>query len=906
MKGKGKFEDKKWLFLGSAILLATVVIAVILNLPIKSNDGINGGSFNAAVISSGTEVTIKREAPTGTYKSFFAVPKSNPIKLGVRATVPGQGTNGTYYAENSAIMIFRTSDGTIVYCIELGNPSAIEKNNKRPTSTSSTFWTNLGATKQENIGLVTLYGYPNKVRSGYSEIEQYAAAQILIWEFQQGWRTNFENVPSNKEIYNRWISKSTKIKEVYESILSDIRNRSKMPSFVGKSLELKYNSSTKKYEGSITDSNGVLSMISESCPSTVQCTKSGNTLKITSSNELTYTNKIELTKVNPNGISQGLLILDNGSNQRMIIGKANVTPLKGELKVTTEEQKKLGSLTIIKETEDNASGTFKFLVTSILGLYAKNIEITTVNGKGQITLNDLNPGEYTITELSFPDRYARQIIPTVALVGTQPTSITIKNYLKNAGAVTVNKVDENGAHVKGASMVLKNWLGVTVEKWTSDGTPKVIKELSANKTYKVCEEKAPNGYKLNEKCEEFKLESKTDSAVINFVNRKSELVIKKLDENGKNLSWAILQIKDSNGKIVVEKWETKSDSNRMIEGLIAGQKYTVEELSAPDGYVKAQNQTFTAGSVSEVIITNEKTELLISKQDATTGKEIGGAHLQVINEAGSIVDEWVSEEGKTHSIRGLVLGKKYTLKETIAPNGYFVSSSIKFVFDKNKLKVVMKDDPSYVVISKQDATTGEEIAGAQLEIIDKTGKVVEKWTSEKGKSHSVKSLINGETYTLRETLAPTGYFTTTEEISFVAGETKKVVMKNKLTEVVVKKLDTVTKKRVTGAHLQLLDDKNNVIQEWDTTDKDRVITGLLTGKQYSIKETKVPKNYLQSEVITFTLNPKGKTIEVVVNNTPIVYVEDTAENANIIMVIVGAVVVLSGVGTILWIKKRSA
>ena len=73
MKGKGKFEDKKWLFLGSAILLATVVITVILNLPIKSNDGIYGGSFNAAVISSGTEVTIKREAPTGTYKSFFAV-----------------------------------------------------------------------------------------------------------------------------------------------------------------------------------------------------------------------------------------------------------------------------------------------------------------------------------------------------------------------------------------------------------------------------------------------------------------------------------------------------------------------------------------------------------------------------------------------------------------------------------------------------------------------------------------------------------------------------------------------------------------------------------------------------------------------------------------------------------------
>ena len=126
------------------------------------------------------------------------------------------------------------------------------------------------------------------------------------------------------------------------------------------------------------------------------------------------------------------------------------------------------------------------------------------------------------------------------------------------------------------------------------------------------------------------------------------------------------------------------------------------------------------------------------------------------------------------------------------------------------------------------------------------------------------------------------------------------------TKVIIKKLDTTTKKRVVGATLQILDEDNKVIKEWVTTDKDLVITNLLVGKQYYVKEVKVPENYLQAEVVGFKIEKGQTSIEVVVNNTPIIYVPNTAKTVDVIMIVAGAVIALGGVGTIIWIRKRSA
>ena len=100
------------------------------------------------------------------------------------------------------------------------------------------------------------------------------------------------------------------------------------------------------------------------------------------------------------------------------------------------------------------------------------------------------------------------------------------------------------------------------------------------------------------------------------------------------------------------------------------------------------------GTVDIVVIQDDTTKVMISKQDITNGKELPGATLQIIDENGNIVEEWVSTS-EPHFIEGkLTAGKEYTLKETMAPEGYEIANEIKFTVnaDGSVTEVVMYDE----------------------------------------------------------------------------------------------------------------------------------------------------------------------------------------------------------------------
>ena len=73
-----------------------------------------------------------------------------------------------------------------------------------------------------------------------------------------------------------------------------------------------------------------------------------------------------------------------------------------------------------------------------------------------------------------------------------------------------------------------------------------------------------------------------------------------------------------------------------------------------------------------------------------------------------------------------------------------------------------------------------ELSGATLTVLDKDGNVVDTWKSVKGEEHLIERLTAGETYTLREEMAPYGYLMA-EEVSFTVDDTaeiQKVEMKD--------------------------------------------------------------------------------------------------------------------------------
>ena len=97
-----------------------------------------------------------------------------------------------------------------------------------------------------------------------------------------------------------------------------------------------------------------------------------------------------------------------------------------------------------------------------------------------------------------------------------------------------------------------------------------------------------------------------------------------------------------------------------------------------------------------------------------------------------------------------------------------------------RLKEIFKNQPTTVEFTKSDLTTGVELVGATLSVLDKDGDEIDKWTSVKGEPHIIKRLHVGETYTLREEFAPYGYLKA-EEVEFTITDTaeiQKVEMKD--------------------------------------------------------------------------------------------------------------------------------
>lgn len=95
----------------------------------------------------------------------------------------------------------------------------------------------------------------------------------------------------------------------------------------------------------------------------------------------------------------------------------------------------------------------------------------------------------------------------------------------------------------------------------------------------------------------------------------------------------------------------------------------------------------------------------VSKQDITDHKELEGAHLQVTDEKGNIVDEWISGK-EPHMIQNLFCNHTYTLTETIAPKNYKVAQSINFTVEESgKIqKVIMYDELMPVKVKTGDNT----------------------------------------------------------------------------------------------------------------------------------------------------------------------------------------------------------
>ena len=276
--------------------------------------------------------------------------------------------------------------------------------------------------------------------------------------------------------------------------------------------------------------------------------------------------------------------------------------------------------------------------------------------------------------------------------------------------------------------------------------------------------------------------------------------------------------KDDNGNRILEyaagtlvgTVTTDKDGKAQIADLPLG-TYKVVEKTAPDGFVlneEAQTVTFSYKDQDTAVIEQtavfdndrQKVEVSVVKKDAETDAVVAGAEFglyakedilaneNVLVKADTLLGKAVTDEdGKAVFDLDLPFGKYY-IRELAAPAGYVSSDEtldVTAAYQGQDVKVVklaseFKNQPTKITVKKSDITTGVELSGATLTVLDKDKNVIDTWKSVKGEEHLIERLTVGETYTLREEMAPYGYLKA-EEITFTVEDTaeiQKVEMKD--------------------------------------------------------------------------------------------------------------------------------
>ena len=302
---------------------------------------------------------------------------------------------------------------------------------------------------------------------------------------------------------------------------------------------------------------------------------------------------------------------------------------------------------------------------------------------------------------------------------------------------------------------------------------------------------------------------------------------------------------------------TNKNGEAVIKDLPLG-KYRVKETKAPSGFAlnpDSQEVSFiykdqnTPEIEEKLEFSNErqKVELSVEKQDAETGKALKGATFglynkeaissgdKVVVKADTLLQEITSnEKGKAAFTLDLPLGRYY-VKELQAPAGYVSSDEI-LEFDATyqgqdvktiKLKSVKKNQPTTVEVTKADITTGTELDGASMSVLDKDGNVIDSWTSVKDSPHVIKRLQVGKTYILREELAPYGYLRATD-VEFTISDTAEVQKVKMEDEVPVARL-LLNKKGEFLDSVSLLDNAKGMIEHLFN-----YVTGNLTDVTFNV------------------------------------------------------------------------
>ena len=705
-------------------------------------------------------------------------------------------------------------DGDTAFCIQPGVPlrtgNTLKKN-------SSETWNALSANQKKAVGLALLYGYQgNRGSLPGSDDEKWLATQTLVWEFVTGCRESTGSYQqTSQKIYNVNFGSNypnSGAVEVYNQIVSLMGRHNTIPSFMSGGAnditkELSYQDG--KYTLTLTDNNGVLSEYSfASSDSKVSVAKSANHLIITSETAFDGSVRITATRSNVPTVSSSAKMIAYGDPnlQDVVTGVENADAVRAYLNVETPT----GTIALKKTSEDGVVAGISFVIKG-----EKNFNKTvTTDENGNITVEGLFPGTYTVTEQSI-DKYEPQETQTITLIGGKTTTVNFNNTLKR-GSLEVVKTSEDSLvegvtfHLYGTSLS-----GLAVDEYAvtdADGVARFENVLiSGNTPYVLVEVDTAVRYVVPaSQTAPIEWNKVTERSFINILKKFNVTVTKTDAETGTpqgdaSLAGAVYGI--YKGEELIDTYTTDENGQFTTDYYVCGDDWSIREISPSEGYlldetihhVGAEPELYTVernttkNDVNEQVI---KGNIAIIKHtdDGETQIETPeeGAVFEVfLKSAGSYGDAKESERDiLTCDENGFAQTKDlpygiYTVKQTsgwegrelMKPFDVFINSdgqTYRYLINNANFE-------SYIKIVKKDAETGNTIpyAGAGFQIYDPNGELVTMtytypevttidtfYTTADGDLITPQTLEYGKGYSLVEVQAPYGYVLNSEPVYF--------------------------------------------------------------------------------------------------------------------------------------------
>ena len=611
-------------------------------------------------------------------------------------------------------------DGPACYCIEPGVPRNLYRSYE---SYGEDYWDTFpaeynrtidGRTMKTLLGRIMQYGYQGNLsldwrsqnKADADKLAHMMATQVLLWETVVGERdADFNHVDPGsadavKSVYRTSHPLYSRFSAYYDSIEASVKKHTVVPSFMDRSeeaaqtVELSWDGG--RYTATLTDTNGVLGEYAfSSAQSDMTFAVDGNDLTISA--ETASADGVTITAVR-NNTRQGVLVWSDGhygpdgTMQDVVTFRDTVSdPMYAYLHLKVG----YGSVKIIKTSEDGEVSGISFTVSG-----NGTEQTVTTNADGEMQLDDLRPGAYTVTEQS-SDRYEPQEVRQVTVISGQVATVTFHNTLKR-GSLEVIKTSEDHLiegvkfHLTGASLS-----GLPVDEYAvTDSTGKaVFFDVLIGTGYVLSEVDTDVRYVIPEDQTAAVEWSKVTHKSIHNVLKKWNATVTKSDsatgtpQGDAKLSGAVYGV--YKGGQLVDTYVTDGNGQFTTVYYACGDDWTIREITPSEGYlldstvypVGAEPQRYTAEynpialDVTEQVI---RGGVALTKVDKDYPEnKLEGAVFEVYRDSNRNQELDAEDEllgtmeelgGGEYALTGLCYGG-YFAKEAQAPEGFYLDEN---------------------------------------------------------------------------------------------------------------------------------------------------------------------------------------------------------------------------------------